>query len=240
MKKVSEFLSKILFSEKWTCNLCGREVFDGYFCQDCLSKLPFNDGEICFHCGRHVKVSENYCLTCKGKLTAIDKGRSVFRYKDEVAFLIRKLKYDNGRYLAKVFAPYLEKLYLKNYFNADFMVFVPMTDNALKERGYNQTELLANELTKLINVPIKNVIVKVKETERQATLDRGERIKNLNGAFKVVDQKTIENKTVLIIDDVTTTGSTGEVIASLLKKKGASKVFLLTVASVGEEEQDKE
>lgn len=240
MKKVSEFLSKILFSEKWTCNLCGREVFDGVFCQDCLDKLPFNDGEICFHCGRHVKVSENYCLTCKGKLTSIDKGRSVFRYKDEVAFLIKKFKYENGQYLAKVFAPYLEKLYLKNYFNADFIVFVPMTDKALKERGYNQTELLANELGKLISVPVNNVLVKVRETERQATLDREGRIKNLSGAFKVIDKKAIENKTVLIIDDVTTTGSTAEVIASLLKNKGADKVYLLTVASVGEEEQDKE
>lgn len=234
MEKFKEFLRKTLFNETWTCNLCDREIFEGYFCQDCIEKLPFNNKDICFHCGRKVSVPTNNCVTCKNKLVSIDKGRSVFEYKDEIAMLIQKFKFENKRYLAKAFAFYLEKEYLKGYFNADFITYIPMSDKRLKERGYNQTELLAKELSIRVGVPVKQVLQKEKETPHQVGLTREERFKNLSGSFKVINKKELTDKTVLIVDDVTTTGATGEVVAELLKRKGAEKVYLLTVASVGE------
>ena len=75
-------------------------------------------------------------------------------------------------------------------------------------------------------------IIKVKETKRQATLSRDDRLKNLKGAFRVKNKKEIKDKTVLIVDDVTTTGATGEAVAEKLKKAGAKAVYLLTVASL--------
>ena len=106
-----------------------------------------------------------------------------------------------------------------------------MTDKALKRRGYNQSRLLAEKLSVLINVPVFDCIKKVKETQRQATLGRAERLKNLDGAFRVFDKKLIAGKSVLIIDDVSTTGATAQVIAKRLKSAGAKIVNLLTVAS---------
>ena len=227
-----KFFNKHVFNHKWQCLNCGREVFDkSNFCQDCYQILPFNDGYICGHCGRKVIAPENYCTTCKGKLVYLDKCRSCFSYEKPINNLIYKLKFGNGRYLVDYFADRMFLTYSQNYFNADVITFVPMTDKSLKKRGYNQSELLAKALSDKTLVPIIECVKKVKETKRQTKLSRAERIKNLTDAFRVSDKKLVKEKTVLIVDDVTTTGSTAEVIAERLKKAGAKQVYLITVAS---------
>lgn len=229
---ISNFFVKYFFNPKWRCLVCGKEIFEGEsFCEDCLRTLPFNDGYICAHCGRKTLFSENYCSTCKGKLTQIDLGRSVFNYEKPISTLIMRFKYHNARYLQDYFVERLYLIYLKNYFNADFLVYVPMTKKAMRKRGYNQSEILARRLSEKINVPVSDCLQKVKETKRQATLNRAERLKNLEKAFRVTDKKSIKGKTIVIVDDVTTTGATAQAVAERLKKAGAIKVYLLTVAS---------
>ncbi len=231
-KVLSLFFRKHVFNPEWQCVCCGAENFDGgYFCKDCLKTLSFNDKAICDHCGRKVIESEAYCSTCKEHMTSVDKARSVFNYQQPVSGLIQNLKYKNNRYLAEVFGDYLYVIYLKNYFNADYLCYVPMTKKAERKRGYNQSQLLAKGLSIKTGVPIGEFIIKAKETERQAKLNRKERLKNLNGAFKVTDKKSVKDKTILIVDDVSTTGSTAQAIAEKLKKAGAKTVYLLTVAS---------
>ena len=106
-----------------------------------------------------------------------------------------------------------------------------MTEKAKRRRGYNQSELLAKSLSEKIGVPTLECLAKVKETKGQVTLRRSERFKNLIEAFRVTDKKAVKGKTVVIVDDVTTTGATAQALAELLKKSGALKVYLLTVAS---------
>lgn len=229
---ISKFFRTHVFNPEWQCAVCGKENFDGgYVCAECEAKLCYNDGAICLHCGRKVLVSGSYCSTCAEHMISVDMARSVYSYEGDVRKLIKNLKYDNKRFLADYFADKLAMIYLKNYFNADFLTFIPMTEKAKKRRGYNQSEILANKVSKKIGVEVKVVLEKVKETERQAKLGRKERLKNLDGAFKVVDRKAVKGKTVVIVDDVTTTGSTAEVIASRLKRAGAERVYLITVAS---------
>ena len=211
---------------------CGREIFEGDFCKECKDSLPFNDKKICDHCGRAVKFAEDYCSTCKGTLVSLDKCRSVFNYQPPISTLIKKMKYDNCRYLADVFSSYLSSLYFKNYFNADYLTYVPMTEKARKKRGYNQSQLLAQSLSAKIGVPVAHCVVKTKETTRQAKLNRADRLKNLIDVFKINDKKLIKDKKVVIVDDVTTTGATSQAVAELLKKAGALQVYLITVASV--------
>lgn len=233
IKSVKVFLQKYFFNPKWTCNICETEIFDeGYFCEKCAKKLPFNNKCICEHCGRRVKQTTEYCTTCKGRLVFLDKCRSVFVYEDPVSKLVLKAKYNNGIYLLNAFAEYMEHVYYENYFCADGLCFVPMTKKRLKYRGYNQSKILAELLSEKINVPVLDCIIKTKDTQRQAKLNKKERMKNLEGSFKIADKKLVRNKSLLIIDDVTTTGATAECIASALKKSGAKQVFLLTVASV--------
>ena len=235
--RIKKFLNKVLdlffFNKKWRCNNCGKEIFEGeYFCEKCTAELSFNDGVICQHCGRKVETPTDYCLTCKGVLTSVDKSRSVFLYEKPISTMISKAKYFGKKYYLEIFAKYLSNLYFKNYFNADLITFVPMTEKAQKKRGYNQSTILAEGVSSIVNVPVFYGLEKKKETERQATLNKAQRLKNLVDAYKITDKKAVKGKSVLIVDDVTTTGSTAEALASKLKKAGASQVFLLTIASV--------
>ncbi len=237
-QKIKEFLIKGIFNEKWRCLVCGKELFEkSAFCAECEKSLPFNDDKICNHCGRKLAQSAEYCTTCKGKIVEVDKCRSVFDYVEPIRRLIHKSKYYGEKYLLKIFSEYMALTYLKNYFNADFLTFVPMTKKAVKRRGYNQSKLLAENLSQLINVPVFYDIEKVKDTESQANLDKSDRLKNLTDAFRIKKYKNIKGKKILIVDDVSTTGATARAIATKLKNRGADKVFLLTVASVAPKEK---
>ena len=230
---VHDIIKKAFYYPKWRCVCCGKEVFNGeYVCEDCQKNLPFIEGAICSHCGRKVIASEAYCSTCKNRLTATDKARSVFNYEKPISVLLKRAKYENARYLLSFFAEYMSSAYFKNYFNADALCFVPMTDKSLRRRGYNQSKILADEISEKTGVTVIDVIDKVLETKRQAKLSAEQRRKNLLNAFKITDRKLVKDKNLLIIDDVTTTGSTEEAIAIKLKKAGAKTVSLLTAASV--------
>ncbi len=233
LPKLKAFFKKYLLSSRWRCLSCGKEIFnDARFCDECYKELPFNNNAICDHCGREVLAFTNYCSTCKERLLSIDKGRSVFTYKKPISDLIKKLKYGNQRYISEYFIEVLTFTYLKNCFNADFITYVPMTEKAKRKRGYNQSEILAKGVSEKTNVKLFEGVLKIKETKRQATLNRKERLKNLEGAYKIIDKKLLKEKTVVIIDDVTTTGATAEVFANSLKKAGAKTVYLVTVASL--------
>ncbi len=233
IKWLSKFFRQNFFNPKWRCIACGREVFNQKaFCDKCEKSLPLNDGAICEHCGRKLPVFSPYCFTCKGVLTGVDKARSVFYYEAPISQLIKKAKYYGGKYILDAFVEYLTLAYLKNYFNADFICAVPMTKKRKRNRGYNQSEILAKGLSESVNVSYFEGIIKSKETARQAKLNRNDRIKNLTGTFKVTDKASIKGKSVMIVDDVSTTGATGQAMSVALKKAGAREVYLLTVASV--------
>ncbi len=227
-----KLLNNYFFNPHWKCLVCGKEVFEGQsFCDDCKKILPYNDGPICDHCGRKVVAFENYCSTCKNVLIDLDTCRSAFNYAYPISKLIKDAKYNNAIYVIDYFARELSSVYFQNYFNADYLVYIPMTEDAKKKRGYNQSEILADKLSEKIDVPVLECLKKVKDTERQATLGRADRLKNLDGAFRVIDKKSVVDKSILIVDDVTTTGATAQIVASRLKRAGAKIVNLITVAS---------
>ena len=229
-----KFLSDAFFKVDWTCNSCGAEVFNGeYFCKSCEKELPFNDSFICEKCGRATTAKTPVCDTCKNFYYSVDTARSVFNYEGVIAKLIKNFKYDNKKYLGEVFAFYLKPLLDEHFSSSDYITFVPMDEKALKKRGYNQTEILAKILSERSGIPLYLGIEKFKPTEHQANLSKEERLNNLSGCFRLTDKKAIAGKTVLVIDDVMTTGATTQTVANLLKSKGkALKVNVLTIASV--------
>ncbi len=238
LKALKTALQKTAFHLNWTCTYCGREVFDdGFFCEECGKKLPFNDGDICAHCGRRAPSPREYCETCAGRLTAFDIGRSVFTYEGIAADLIKKFKYENARYLAEVFAPLLVAVYRRALPAADAVVFVPMYKKDLRRRGYNQTELLAQAFSRLTGVEKLTAAEKRRSMKKQVDLGRKTRLENTENAFRIVDKKAVAGKNILILDDVTTTGATANSLARELKKSGAAKVYLLTLASVSSEKK---
>ena len=238
LDKVLEFLKKHFYNAKWRCIACNKEIFDDKpFCEECSSNLPFIQGAFCNPCGRKLESFQEYCLTCKGKLTNVDIARSVFNYDKPISTLIQKAKYYNGKYLLEVFSEYLFLTYSKNYFTPDVICFVPMTTKSMRKRGYNQSKELAINLSKRTGVKLLECIVKTKETVRQAKLNREGRLKNLIDAFSITDKTLVKDKSVLIVDDVSTTGATSEVLAQKLKSAGAKQVYLLTIASVAHKDR---
>ena len=233
---IKDFFKRNCFNLKWTCNVCGKENFNGdFFCDDCKNHLPINNGSICNHCGRKTEFPVAYCDTCKNHLTSLDGCRSAFIYDSPISEMIKSMKYFGKRYLAEVFAPYIANEYVNSGYKVDYLAYVPMLKMAELKRGYNQSKCLSKEVSKLIGVEILDkAVIKKKKSKRQAKLTKKDRFSNLEGTFKVDRRKEIAGKNILIIDDVTTTGATAETIAKLLKKAKAKGVYLITVASVPE------
>ncbi len=226
-------IKRALFNITWRCNVCDKEIFTGdYFCCDCNDNLPFIKSDFCNHCGRLTSYSVEFCDSCKQKNLNFDMARSVFSYENAVKKLVHGFKYYKKLYLREVFSYYLTGVLLNNFSDANLITFVPSTKKRLKERGYNQSKALAEELSRTINIPCIEVCQKIKDTDRQATLNADERLDNLRGSFKITSGE-VKNKNIVIVDDVLTTGATTDYIARLLKKAGATKVYVLTIASVG-------
>ena len=221
-----------LFNLKWRCNICDEENFNGdYFCDECKNKLPILKENKCGHCGRLTAYSVEYCDSCIEKNVFIDNARSLFSYENPIDNLIRAFKYKERLYLTDIFCDLFIEIYLTNFSDTDFITYVPASEKSLKERGYNQSLVLAKALSERIGICIVKTAIKTKETPRQATLNFNERLENLKGAFEL-EKVDFKGKNILLIDDVLTTGSTVETLARAYKKKGANKVYVLTVASV--------
>ncbi|MGN0812391.1 MAG: ComF family protein [Candidatus Coproplasma sp.] len=219
-----------IFPKHYACLLCGREIFDGGdFCLKCQKTLTFNDGTTCPVCGRRTET-EQICLECKAQAPLFDKGVSALIYEGGARKLILNFKKD-GAYLKE----YLAKIMYEKcvcFTDADAVCFVPMTAKSYRKRGYNQAELLAEELSQMLSLPLlKNAIEKVKQSGAQKTLTREERLKNLQGCFKA-NREEVKDKTLIVVDDVLTTGATADAVCRELKKRGAKRIYFATAASV--------
>lgn len=233
MNKAIEILKNIFLPRNLTCSCCGRESFTGgILCEDCLGNTERNDGYICEHCGVKTPLPAAYCDRCKNRLTFFDKARSVYLYGEVTAILVQKLKYGGAKYLAEEFAKEIYKLFVSSVTYADGIVCVPMSEKREKARGYNQSKLIAEKVAELSGAPFLDVTVKRKETESQVGKTYGERRKNLDGSFGIKEKSLVRGKRIVIVDDVSTTGTTADMLAAALKNAGASEVFALTYASV--------
>ncbi len=207
---------------------------------------------ICPCCGRYIDHDADFCGECKSAITpytdekdieGIDKYTSycVYDHNIDKAILAFKKTADGNSYYA--FACGIAEAARKTGIaeDIDLIVPIPITRKKMKERGYNQTELIAKELRFLLNVPYANVMIKVKDTKEQKTLGRTERAENLSGAFGISDKAPdISGKRLLLIDDVCTTGSTLTEAAGVLRIGGAGKVYAISFAKTPNKKSNEE
>ena len=230
---IKEKFSRELFGEAFTCFNCNDERVDNnynYLCKKCFDNITFIT-RACERCGDKVNEFNRYCDNCKEDgVYNFDSVICVAKLDGVARELVYKLKFGGKRFLAKCLAKFMAKRFLEIFSDkVDYICYVPITNKRRKERGYNQTEEMAFEFSKLTNIKVyKNLFLKIKDTADQTRLKRDERNKNLKDAFVIIDNAKLKNKVVLIIDDVFTTGATMNVLANLLRKKGVKRVYGLT------------
>ena len=236
-EKWAQKLRDIFSKHGYTCDCCGAEVFDypsHRLCENCSALIALK-GHRCIKCGRKT-ITEGVCLACKSELPIFDRGISPLAYEGMSASMINRFK--NGeRYLADFFAERMAKtLKESGLFSEDLLIVcVPMTKDKRLARGYNQSEELAKSLSKLLSLDFDSeVLEKRKETTDQKHLNRKERQENVKTAFFVHKRTFVRGKNILLVDDIMTTGATGNACARVLKNAGANKVIFLTAVSLNE------
>jgi ComF family protein len=216
-----------LLFPRW-CVGCGRE--GDFICPSCLKSLPRITPPLCPRCGLP-QSNAKLCPGCAGWQAAIDGIRSPFRFDGVVRQAIHELKYKNLRAIAGLFARLLNDYLTTNPLPGEVVVPVPLHHKRLRERGYNQSQLLARELAKLNKLPlVDDCLVREYHSPPQArTASVEERRRNVAHAFSCRHQR-LKGKQVLLIDDVSTSGATLDACARALKEDGASSVWGLVLA----------
>lgn len=227
INNVEDFLFK-----PYSCMFCGDECDDEEFrmCSYCKDKLNFTKDKYCKKCGAKLSGDYDYCIECKSLVHEFDKARSVFVYDENSAPAILKFKYGGKKTFALPLAKFLLKRFSECDIICDILTFVPMPEDREKQRGYNQSFELCREFSALSGIPFFQTLERVKHVERQATLGKQERRKNMEGSFGILDKKTVKGKHVLLIDDVVTTGATADECSKTLLKAGAKSVSVLSLA----------
>jgi ComF family protein len=203
------------------CVGCGKE--GKFICDSCRRSLPRVMPPLCPKCGKP-QSSGTLCPTCVSWQAEIDGIRSPFRFDGVMRQAIHQLKYRNLRALAEPLAKLLND-YLATYpIPGEVLVPVPLHRKRLRERGYNQSSLLAKELGKLADLPVvDDCLIRQRHAPPQA------RSANVAGAFVCRDHR-LQDKQVLLIDDVSTSGATLDACAAALKAIGATSVWGLVLA----------
>ena len=185
---------------------------------------------LCPRCGRP-QSSAILCPSCVGWQAKIDGIRSPFRFDGVIRQAIHELKYRNLRTIAGLFAQWLNDYLIANPVPGEVLVPVPLHHKRLRERGYNQSRLLAQELGKLTNLPlVDDCLIRQRHSPPQArTATVDERRSNVADAFSCRDGR-LQGKQVLLIDDVSTSGATLDACARALKEAGAISVWGLVLA----------
>ncbi|HOH47242.1 MAG TPA: ComF family protein [Candidatus Cloacimonadota bacterium] len=215
-----------------TCLVCRKrlEQAEDRLCPDCRSQISRPEGEHCRKCGSPVKGS--YCEACADFHYSFKLCRSAYQYGDVVKQLVHALKYEEllgaGDILAEGMQEYCSTH--KSFEDYDAVIPVPLHRVRKRERGYNQSEHLARKLASRLGIPCSNAVTRPHYTSSQTRLGRTERSKNLSGAFRVRNPKSIRDKKIILVDDVFTTGSTVNEISKLLLDNGAKQVAVMTAA----------
>ncbi len=183
-----------------------------YACEDCRESMP----------------SESFRMLVAGMYEVF----SPFPYEGKFKDAVLSLKFGKRRQ----FAPQLAEITaerLKSYKDVsdfDVITFVPLHGDTLKDRGFNQSELLARYLSEQLNIPCEALLIKTKKNKPQHKLPAKDRKKNVEGVFGCVDKKLIKDRNIILVDDIVTTGLTLSECINTLRSKGAKEIFCVTFA----------
>ena len=234
---LKEFLLNIISPPRClSCNTGMPANTTAMFCYECSKSYQLNDGTVCQICGKPINENrDNTCAHGKSEKIYYIKNVSRYKYKGCIKNSIQNMKFKQREWISYKFGYALAKTVQKEYPDIKFDLVIAVPMSALSEllRGFNQSFEIADIVSKSIHTPLRsNILMKKPGIKTQSGLNRKERIENVKNAFYVKNSKHIEDKTILLIDDVFTTGSTINACAKALKKNGALAVYSATLATV--------
>lgn len=230
------------------CAICNCKTSD-HLCPSCWDKVEFLKPPLCPKCGKpfisDISLSQSpdhLCSECRTIKTYFDKAIAVGPYEGTLSGAIHLFKYKHkkglSRPLGKIMVDYIKSnpsLFPTEPVEVSSLVVlpVPLHPKRLRDREFNQSLVLAKEISKAFRIPliIEN-LHRIRWTRPQIELKGEDRLMNVKGAFSLKYPKTIEGKSLLLIDDVYTTGATVRECSKVLKKAGAEKVYIFTLARV--------
>lgn len=215
-----------------TCILCRSQVLQrrwGAACQACWARLKPLEPPFCVQCGEPVAAIEGRCGRCRRGDHVFDFARSALLFTESLREIIHHLKYSDRVSLARPLGEILKECLEREDYRGNLVIPVPLHRRRERRRGFNQAELIASRLGRVLTT---HVLVRRKDTPSQTGLSRSERRRNLAGAFET---RRKLSGSVIVVDDVYTTGSTMNEIARTLKRAGAERVEVLTVARVAKD-----
>lgn len=232
-KVLSGALGDMLYPDDIRCMVCGRDIPVKNrlcLCRDCV--LPENT-EFCLGCGRALLRGGVYCDVCQREKHPFAAARAPLVYEGAARTLIRRLKYGNARYLAPYLGSLMAETWLTSRHTVRAVTFVPMHPKRERRRGYNQAELLARSVAEALQLPLVSPLVRTTDTPFLARMDREARFETIRDAIEC--RPPVGYASVLLVDDVFTTGATASACAAALKKHGAKEVYVLTAATARQE-----
>lgn len=238
LKKILSGLVDIIYPPR--CLVCHEKLkIDSFYkvaCLQCWSKIKRNSPPFCRRCGRHLEnPSRDICALCQDKNYYFERAFSACIYEGVLKELIHQFKYSDKEYLGNILSELLID-FIKQYNIAveafDYLVPVPLHKRKLREREFNQAEILAKFLAYRFNLKLlKDGLLRIRDTATQTELKENERLKNVKGCFRANPEVELKGKNILLIDDLLTTGATCSEAAFALKKAGCNQVVVLTLAN---------
>ncbi len=217
-----------------TCPVCDKVIaHDEYICRKCVPKIHYIGEPKCKKCGKQLSNKEiEYCNDCSKKKHFYNNGLAVFLYDDIISKSIYRFKYHNRRTYAQFYGKAIADnngSQIKQW-GAQVIVPIPIHEKKLIKRGYNQAELIARELGRNIGIKVdEKILVRVINTKPQKEMNKADRKKNLENAFKIATN-VVEYKKVILVDDIYTTGSTIDECTLALKAAGVEQVYFVSLS----------
>lgn len=232
-----DFFKDMLFPSR--CVVCECLLDSEGLCSDCWSKIRWISEQKCRICSQPFTVEidsvDSVCAQCLSKPPNFDKAVSVFVYDDFSKKIVLKFKHSDATYLAEILSKLMFRSAILEIESSDLIIPVPIHFMKRLKQKYNQSELLAQKISKISGVKCEpRILKKIKQTSPQEGLSGIQRRKNVIGSFGIDDtyKYLLKDKRILLIDDVFTTGSTVDECSKILKKHTAKEVIVLTLARV--------
>ncbi|MBR2861070.1 MAG: ComF family protein [Clostridia bacterium] len=227
-----KFIDTYIFPWDTGCISCDDHIIENHrygLCSDCIKALPRLKGQRCKFCLDEIDT-EGLCARCLKNPPEYDQLFIPLTYSGFVQGLVQKFKYEGAQYLRYPLANMVfDAINPKILPVTDYIIPVPASKARMEKYLYNQTELLARELSDLSGVPVKcDVLFRKDTSSKTVSLSREERQKLIKEQYYF--SSFVKGKTVLLVDDVVTTGETLRVCSSLLKKAGASRIYCCAIA----------